>query len=455
MKRKKLSFTTRYVLAIGLLLLVANILLGIIILRQTQTAMRTLIDKNMLDVAKSAAGTLDGDVLGALTEDDVGGEAFNDIAQKLTVFLNNVDIHFIYTVKESSEGKFTFIVDPDPVDPGAFGEEIVVTRAVIEAGKGVASVDDEPAADRWGNFYSVYSPVFDSKGAVAGLVGIDFDAEWYDKEVWHYTVSITLFTVLAVLAGGAVVFIITHNVRTRFRKLDAGLSRLRLSINKLMENVGAVSEKALEAEEETSEDEIERLEITIDIMQKEMGVYIDHLHRQAYTDSLTRVGNSAAYHERIKALEDKMPDVAFSIAIFDVNGLKQINDNLGHEYGDVAIVGAAKCIERVFGSDDTYRMGGDEFAVVRAHIDEDEMAAVAAAVEAFNAEQRKVVLAISMGVAHYVPGADASSKQVFARADQAMYMDKKNFYERMPGNERRNQPEPMLGMREWMAHDDE
>ena len=102
MKQKKLSLTTRYVLMVGLLLMAANLLLGVVILRQSKSAMRALIDKNMLDVANAAADMLDGDVLGALTAEDVDGEIFRDIARKLTIFLNKADIHFIYTVKQSN-----------------------------------------------------------------------------------------------------------------------------------------------------------------------------------------------------------------------------------------------------------------------------------------------------------------------------------------------------------------
>lgn len=49
MARKRLSFTTRYVLAFGILMLIANAVLGMIILHQSGTAMKSLIDKNMLD----------------------------------------------------------------------------------------------------------------------------------------------------------------------------------------------------------------------------------------------------------------------------------------------------------------------------------------------------------------------------------------------------------------------
>ena len=65
MGHKKLSFTTRFVLAFGVLLVAANILLGVVILRQSESAMKSLINKNMLDIVNTAAGFMDGDALGA------------------------------------------------------------------------------------------------------------------------------------------------------------------------------------------------------------------------------------------------------------------------------------------------------------------------------------------------------------------------------------------------------
>lgn len=63
-KTKAGSLTTRYVLAIGALLLVTNIVLGTVLMLQSTTAFRTLVRKNMLDLATTAAGLLDGDALG-------------------------------------------------------------------------------------------------------------------------------------------------------------------------------------------------------------------------------------------------------------------------------------------------------------------------------------------------------------------------------------------------------
>ncbi len=438
MGHKKLSFTTRFVLAFGVLLMVANILLGIVILRQSETAMKSLINKNMLDIVNTASGFLDGDALGALTEDDVGGDAFNDALQKLAVFQSNVDIHFIYAVRQIDEETFVFTVDPDPVEPAEFGEEIVVTEGIKKAGKGVAAVDDAPMADRWGNFYSAYSPVFDSEGKVAGIVGIDFDAEWYDELVRKHTLAITIETILSVSIGGVVIFIIANGVRKRFRDLNSGLARLSASVDRLMRQVGDISgDTAKETKE--AQDELTVLEDKIQTMQGNMTVYLDFLQKQAYTDSLTKVGNSAAYHEMIQKLEDAIQknQASFSVMMYDVNSLKMVNDKFGHEWGDKIIIGAAEAISGIFGADHTFRIGGDEFAVVTDRADERKFYEVDAQIEAFNkrTDESRGLLYVSKGLAHFEPDRDHSFRDVFARADQSMYEQKKKYYQTV-GNRR-------------------
>ncbi|MBQ6959453.1 MAG: diguanylate cyclase [Clostridia bacterium] len=438
MGHKKLSFTTRFVLVFGVLLLAANILLGVVILQQSESAMKSLINKNMLDIVNTAAGFLDGDALGALTEDDVGGDVFNDLLQKLAVFQSNVDIHFIYAVRQMDEDTFVFTVDPDPVEPAEFGEEIVVTEGIKKAGKGVAAVDDAPMADRWGNFYSAYCPVFDSEGKVAGIVGIDFDAEWYEELVRKHTLAITVETILSVTIGGAVIFIIANGVRKRFRDLNSGLVRLSASVDHLMRQIGAMSGGEEKAVEEP-QDELEVLDLKIQTMQSDMTVYLEYLQKQAYTDSLTRVGSSTAYHELAQKLEEAIQhgSAAFSLIIFDVNSLKKINDEFGHENGDYIIKGAAEVISKVFGADHTFRIGGDEFAVVKDRACSQDLDRVDAEIAAFNRREKgsSTVLSVSKGLAHFEPGKDHAFKEVFARADMIMYEQKKKYYQTV-GNRR-------------------
>ena len=336
MARKKLSFTSRYVLAFGLLMLLTNTLLGVIILYQSNTTVRSLINKNMLDVVKSAAGLLDGDTLAALTEKDVGGETYRDIEDRLIVFQNHEDIRFIYAVKQAGENRFVFTVDPDPDEPAAFGEEIVLTDALIQAGKGIPAVDSMTAADRWGNFYSAYCPVFDSSEKVAGIVGIDFDADWYNATVRRHTISIAIITFLSVLIGGVRVFLITHNVRKRFRVLDAELKKLSSGMDQLIRDAGGNTADISSDETESTDDEIEKLANMIFVRQ--------------FAD------------ERVNMLRTSQAQPA--MFYFDIRSMVSYNTEYGYTKGDDLLRLTAHALCAAFPGALVSRGEGDHFIVI-------------------------------------------------------------------------------------------
>ena len=433
------SFTTRYVLVIGLLLLAANVMLGLVDLRRSSATIKGLINRNMLDLANTAASLVDGDALSAMTEADVGTEPYDNILKDLTAFQNNADIHFIYAVRKVGEEEFVFLVDADPDEPAAFGEEVVVSSGLVRAGEGVAAVDDAPLADRWGNYYSAYSPVFDSAGRLSGVIGVDFDADWYDDQVRNSTLYITYTSIISVALGGVLVFLITRRVRRKFLDIHRGISALSDTVDELTREIGVMSGRASAptGEEDESADELEALGARVQAMQNDMMLYLEYLKDRAYIDPLTQVGSAAAYHDRIHALEDRIAagDARFYVAVFDINNLKQINDSLGHECGDLIISGLGEALSEVYGRDSAYRIGGDEFAVVQEDVDEalaaQRLSALDAAVEAFNARNResRVALAVSKDGTFYRPGQDEAFKDVFARADQLMYAQKKRYYE--------------------------
>ena len=449
--RRKLSFTTRYVLLFGILLLIANTALGLVSFNQSKSAMRALIEKNMLDIVNSAAASLDGDVLGALTADDVGGPEFEEIARRLTVFKDSTDIEYIYAVRRIAQDQYVFTVDPDPVDPGEFGEEVVVTAALVRACDGEPAVDSTPAADEWGNFYSAYSPVRDSSGNVVGAVGVDFSTVWFEEQIAANTRSIAFIIALSVVLVGIVVAIISRRTRMKFAALNQGLSELSNDVDVLMDQMVAYSGFAVpetdaqHAYTTEASDEIEELGGKIHTIQSEMRLYLDYLHTQAYTDALTKVNNSLAYHEVVEELEKQIAEgrARFHVGIFDINSLKEINDTYGHACGDYYIQGAAQALMRSLGDKArVYRVGGDEFCAIYCEMDEaavqESLAAVDTAVDEFNASSDyPATLAISKGVSGYVPGEDTAFKDVFGRADQAMYQDKREYYRRMGEQDRR------------------
>lgn len=96
------------------------------------------------------------------------------------------------------------------------------------------------------------------------------------------------------------------------------------------------------------------------------GTKADMLHTLATTDSLTGLLNRTALNEQKKHYTDsKSGYIKVGLILLDLNFLKQINDNYGHEKGDQLLQFAAEGISNAFAQyGDCYRIGGDEFLVV-------------------------------------------------------------------------------------------
>ena len=119
---------------------------------------------------------------------------------------------------------------------------------------------------------------------------------------------------------------------------------------------------------------------------------------------------------------------SLALVMADVNGLKAINDRLGHTAGDEVIVNAAELIRNcVRRTDMVFRLGGDEF-VVLIHDGDERIATgvyrrIKAACKRWNDEHPQ--LPISLGVGWKVVRDPAEVAKIFADADAAMYLDKK------------------------------
>lgn len=89
------------------------------------------------------------------------------------------------------------------------------------------------------------------------------------------------------------------------------------------------------------------------------------LIRESITDKLTQCFNRRAYENDLRLYPDTPQEEDFVFISMDVNGLKNVNDSLGHAAGDELLLGASECMKRCFGSSGkVYRMGGDEFVAM-------------------------------------------------------------------------------------------
>ena len=122
--------------------------------------------------------------------------------------------------------------------------------------------------------------------------------------------------------------------------------------------------------------------------------------------------------------------------MFDLNGLKRINDTRGHEVGDRLISGFAKVFRQSMPSQAFLgRYGGDEFIAVLRKCDEDMagkiLADIASEVEKHNAVNVDLPISYSVGYAISDAYPECTMLMLLEEADYQMYRDKRAYYERI------------------------
>jgi diguanylate cyclase (GGDEF)-like protein len=160
---------------------------------------------------------------------------------------------------------------------------------------------------------------------------------------------------------------------------------------------------------------------------KKAEAYLEYLGKH---DVLTKLYNRSFYVDELNRLERKGPFPVTVIAI-DLNGLKAVNDHLGHAAGDALLRRAGEVLnEAVDKPSRAARIGGDEFVILLPATDEREGASVIDNIEKLveinNQFYSGLALSFSMGAATSQPGERMES--VVKRADLVMYQSKRAYY---------------------------
>ncbi len=165
-----------------------------------------------------------------------------------------------------------------------------------------------------------------------------------------------------------------------------------------------------------------------DVVKKELATATN----LAYTDSLTGVNSRHAYVEMEERVDNKIANhelEEFAVAVFDLNGLKKINDTYGHKVGDQYIIDSIKLIEEYFGKEHLYRFGGDEFVLLLGDENYNKRLIL---MREFNKEVKKNIKevnkpVISCGMSDFNKESDNTFRAVFSRADKQMYERKQEL----------------------------
>ena len=153
----------------------------------------------------------------------------------------------------------------------------------------------------------------------------------------------------------------------------------------------------------------------------------------AYTDPLTGVKSKHAYVELEERIDGEIAEgkvLSFALVVFDLNDLKFVNDRLGHDAGDKYIIRASEMIKSYFPESELYRYGGDEFVLI---ITGEEYNDRRPLLNEFNKDINSSFDSgnpiVATGMSDYRPNKDNTLRAVFLRADERMYIRKKQLKE--------------------------
>jgi len=159
------------------------------------------------------------------------------------------------------------------------------------------------------------------------------------------------------------------------------------------------------------------------------------LEFKSTVDGLTQVNNRNAMNERVEQfLTGKVNNPqALGVIFADLNGLKNVNDSMGHDAGDKLLSRAASLLKIAFGDEEIYRAGGDEFVVFCLDTPEDKFQEKIAQLRGLADNTSDVSFAIG---SVYCTG-EYDIRTSMQKADENMYEDKKEFYRLHPDKDRR------------------
>ena len=377
---------------------------------------------------------------------------YSDMRNKLYALKNsNSNVKYVYCYRFLENGcQVVFDIDTPNYTAAQPGEKIEFLKhqqKYLDDFRSGRPVPPIISLTQYGYLLSIYKPVYDSNGKCQCYVAIDFSMNMLSDYTRAFIIK------LLALFAGCFIFIFAVGLAFIENNIVLPLNTLAYCARNFSYDDAVVREKNIEQMKSLkikTDDEIENLYSALIESTENVVSYLKHLQQarlkvadmqvkvfamdeMAHTDSLTGIKNKAAYDRTITALDKKIAEgtAEFCIAMIDVNFLKKINDTYGHERGNIYLMNACKLICAVFGTENVYRIGGDEFVVV---IEGEKSSLCKYFVSQFKAEMTRKnsddsldpweKTSAAVGVAVYDAEIYQNADEVFKKADAEMYANK-------------------------------
>lgn len=220
MKVRKIRITTKLIIAIILLFLVSDVILGIVTYNKSNNMLMDQIKNNTQSVASAVAAMIDGSVVASVKPGEEETEDYLRVSNDLTTFLDSTGMEFIYTIRSTPDGAMEYAVDAQIGDDmSMIGDEFDDEEAAPTLKSGQIVSSSEPYTDEWGTHLSSYSPIY-VDGKIVGAVGVDVSMEWVNQQSASLLRTIIIVCVCISAAGILLLLVVSGTLSRKFRLLN-------------------------------------------------------------------------------------------------------------------------------------------------------------------------------------------------------------------------------------------
>ncbi len=195
---------------------------------------------SLIRLASAASLLIDGDAHKELqSEEDMKTAQYRNIVQDLREYQVAAQLDYVYTLvrDDTQENMGRFVIDTDEDEPCPIGYEYELFPAMQISFEGTPSADEDLTSDEWGSYLSGYAPILDKQGGVAGIVGVDINADFIVKQKQQLLYKVIIFSVLGFILGCLLSITMARRITRPIHTMSERLEVLASSGGDLTRNI--------------------------------------------------------------------------------------------------------------------------------------------------------------------------------------------------------------------------
>ncbi len=319
-------------LIISALILLGDIVLGAVLSNRIQSMLLRNIRQNVLHISNCAAAGVDPYEMKDVYEKGQDSEYWNSVYEDLSVYLENGGVEYVYTAG-MIDGRFAFILDTDPEEPGLYGDGIEPDFDSESALKGIASVNEKPFTDDWGQHLTAWAPVR-CDGEVVAAVGVDVNYDSVQKSLNGVKFLVIILCALNYIVIVIALFFVSI-------RLSKGFKVINQKIEDLTDGSGDLTKKIEDrsgTEFEVIADNVNQFVAEIQNLVMQIGTSSAEIHmamKQMQNDvknSSENAGSISSVAEELSASMEMLSDTADQLDGF----AKEIQNNIQNTMEEVS-----------------------------------------------------------------------------------------------------------------------